>query len=103
MRGQDGCRWSKRVAEGSRHVSGVCNMCLGVVGGRNGLLRPKGLRCVSEGCRWSKQVTEGLRRMSNAQNTCLGVVGGRNTLLGVIRVVNMAVAMWQPLPHRQNL
>ena len=50
MRGQDGCRWSKWVAEGSR--------------------------CVSEGCRWLKWVAEGLRRVYGVQNTCLGVVGG---------------------------
>ena len=72
-----GCRWLKQVAEGSRRVS--------------------------EGCRWSKQVAEGLRHMYGVQNTCLRIVGGQNTLLGVVRVVDMAVAMWQLLPHYQNL
>ena len=81
MRGWDGCRWLKWVAEGLRHVSGVWNTCLGVVGGRNRLLRPEGLRCMSEGCRWLKQVTKGSRCMSNVWNTCLGVVGGWNGLL----------------------
>ena len=72
-----GCRWLKWVAEGSRHVS--------------------------EGCRWLKRVAEGLRRMYEVRNMCLGVVGGGNTSLGVIRVVDMVVAMWQPLPHHRNL
>ena len=40
-------------------------MCLGVVGGQNGLLRPEGSRRVSEDCRWSKQITEGLKHVSN--------------------------------------
>ena len=103
MRGQDGCRWSKWVAKGSRCMSGVWNTCLGVVGGWNRLLRPEGSRCMSEGCRWLKRVAEGLRHVYGVQNTCLGVVGGQNMSLGVVRVVDMAVAMWQPLPCHQNL
>ena len=72
-----GCRWLKQVAEGSR--------------------------CMSEGCRWSKWVAEGLRHVYGVRNMCLGVVGSRNTSLGVVRVVDMAVAMWQLLPRCWNL